>query len=421
MRVTAFRPLRHRSFRLLWMAQTTSAIGDWLDALAILSLVAFRWGEGAPALAAVSVAMVVPRAALSPLAGVWVDRWSRKATMVLSDLSRAAVVLGMVWAPNLVTLLALIALKAAFSAFFSPAQLATLRATVPDEELLGATSLSQLSAQLAKVVGPALGGVLVAAVGPRPAFALDALTFVASAFFIARLELPRGLPIAGAASPPSGRRFWEELRAGLAHVVGRPTLRRAVACMSAALFIVFLVDSLGVLVFEELGLGEDVFGFAVASIGLGAAAGSVAIGEWGRRIAPLRLLGLGLSATGALVATMGLAVAAGVNSAGVAWVVVYLAIGVAVSAVLVPYSYLLQVETAPELMGRVFATTDSVQTALQLLAPAAGAFLVSALGLGPVFAGAGAALALLGIGVAAVNVGRDRPVGSESSVDVVAS
>ena len=108
-RLTFLAPLRHRAFRLLFFGQVISNLGDWLNLLALSSLLLYRWNLGAGAWGAVLIALTLPSAVLGPAAGVWVDRWPRKMVMMVSDLARAVVVLGLVFAPNLPIVLALVA------------------------------------------------------------------------------------------------------------------------------------------------------------------------------------------------------------------------------------------------------------------------------------------------------------------------
>jgi len=385
--------LRHREFRLLWSGQVISDLGDWLDFLALIALIVYRWELGAGALAALSVTVAVPRVIIGPLAGVWVDRWPRRTVMVVSDFARAAIVLGLVFAPDLITVLALVFAKGVFSTAFGPARQASIRSTVPDDDLLAASSLSSLSVQVGKVLGPVLGGVLVAVAGPRAAFAVDAATFLVSAVFL--IQLP---PIAARARPrEAGKGFWSELSEGLAYIVRRPTLTIAIGSMSAALFMIFIIDSIGVLALKELGVSEALFGVAVGSIGLGTALGALLISQWGRRLPPFRLMGVGQLVTGSSVAVLGAAVVLSVRGTGLEWVLVYFVTGLSAAAIMVTYSFILQIETPRELMGRVFATADGVQTVFQLLAPPLGAALAGLYGVGIVFGTAGAALALVGL------------------------
>jgi len=375
-----------------------SDLGDWLDFLALIALIVYRWDLGAPALAALSVTVALPRIAIGPFAGVWVDRWPRRTVMVVADLARAVIVLGLVLAPDLPTVLALVFAKGVFSTFFSPARQATIRQTVPQEDLLAASSLAQLSVQVGKVMGPVLGGILVAIAGPRAAFAVDSGTFLVSALFLIQLpsySRPAGDEGEGEEEEPSAG-VWNEFRAGLRYISHRASLGIAIGSMSAALFMIFIIDSIGVLALKELGATEALFGVAVGSIGLGTALGAVAIGQWGQRFAPVGLMGGGQIVSGAAVAVLGAAVILSLRGTGLEWVGIYFLVGLSAAAVMVSYGYILQVETPPEMMGRVFASADGVQTVFQLAAPPLGAALAQAFGIGPVLAAAGIGLALIG-------------------------
>lgn len=389
-------PLRHRSFRLLFGGQLVSDLGDWLDFLALIALIVYRWNLGPSALAALSAAIALPFAVIAPLSGVWADRLPRKTLMIVADLGRALVVFGLVFAPNLSTILALVFIRGIFSTLFGPARQATIAALVPQGDLLAANSLSQLSFQLTKILGPMLGGLLVAAVGPRSAFMINAVTFLISAALIVQLPKLAPAPRTNEETKAQTPSFWRELREGLAYLIRRRSLFLAVASNSVTLFIIFAFDSLGVLALRELGIGEAFFGITIGSIGLGTAAGAMVIGQWGKRINPFVPMGVGQIGGGLIVALLGVAVTlqARGTSAGV---IVYMLIGLAAAAVFVPYGYVIQVETPPELLGRVFATAGGIQNAFLLLAPPLGAVLAEVWGVGFFFTAAGIALALLGL------------------------
>ena len=206
MKAALLAPLRHRAFRLLFGGQVVSDLGDWLDFLALIALIVYRWDLGPSALAALSVAVALPFAVIAPLSGVWADRLPRKTLMVAADLGRALVVFGLVFAPNLATILVLVVVRGVFSTFFGPARQATIAAVVPHDDLLAANSLSQLSFQLSKILGPVLGGLLLAAVGPRTAFMVDAVTFLVSAALIVQLPNFGTVPTAPVESD------WADLR-----------------------------------------------------------------------------------------------------------------------------------------------------------------------------------------------------------------
>jgi MFS family permease len=379
---------------LLWSGQVISDLGDWLDFLALIALIVYRWDLGASALAALSVTVAVPRIIVGPIAGVWVDRWPRRTVMVVADIARAVIVAGLVFAPDLIAVLVLVFFKGVFSAAFGPARQASVRSTVPDDDLLAASSLGSLSVQVGKVFGPVLGGILVATAGPRAAFVVDSATFLVSALLLA--QLPRLQAAPRTQTDESEPSFWTELREGIGYIVHRAALTIAIGSMSAALFMIFIIDSIGVLALRQLGVTEALFGVAVASIGLGTALGALAVSQWGRRYSPFRIMGIGQLVSGLAVAALGGAVVLSVRGTGLEWVLIYMITGLSAAAVMVSYSYIIQIATPRELMGRVASSAEGVQTTFQLMAPPLGAALTQIYGVGVVFAAAGLALAIVG-------------------------
>ena len=352
------------------------------------------------------MAAALPGVIVAPWAGVWVDRLPRKQLMIAADLARALVVFGMVFAPDLPTLLVLVFLKFSFSAVFGPARQATIRQTVPDEDLLPANGLSQLSIQGTKIIGPLIGAAIVSLWGPRAAFAIDSVTFLISAAFLSQLVLPSVVVAEdeeeGEDEAETAPGFWSEFRAGIAYIAGSRTLAVAVLGMSAALFMIFTFDGLGPLALRELGVGEALLGLAMGSVGLGTAVGAIVVSQWGNRFQPFIVIGGGMLVAGLAVAVVGLAAMSHANATGLAWIPLWLLIGLAGAAIFVPYGFVLQSETPPALMGRVFASATGLQTACQLAAPVVGAAIAEVTGIGFVLAAFGVGLSVVGLAVVIV-------------------
>ncbi|GHO78500.1 MFS transporter [Ktedonobacter sp. SOSP1-85] len=397
-RVALLQALSHRSFRLLFLGQAISNLGDWLNYLAIISIIVYRWHLGANALAAFSIVMFLPMVLLGPVAGVWVDRWPRKATMIVCDLVRAGLVLCLVWASNIYIMLVLVVLASAVSTFFDPAKQALIRGAVPEEDLLSANSLSQTMFQVAKILGPALGGIIVLLGGAYAAFVCDSVSFLASALFLSflpRLVLPAATNAEEKEAPARGK-FWLEFRAGFAFILQRRLLLAAVLSTSVALFIIGTFDSMSALALQALGFDSSLFGFAVGSIGLGTVLGGLIVGQWGKRFSPLRLMASGDIGVGVMIGLIGLGIIIQLHIWPPFWTILWLLGGLAVAAMIVPYGYLLQKETPPEMMGRVSGMANGIQTAFQFLAPLLGAIIADLFGVGNVFTVAGVALLLVG-------------------------
>jgi MFS family permease len=200
--------LREPQFRLLWFGQTASALGDSLVFVA-LPFAVIQTGGGAAELGLVLAAFTLARAGFILVGGVWADRLPRRAVMLACDAVRGTV--------NGLVAIALLtgsieiwmfvvssALFGAASAFFGPASTALVPATISSGRLQQANALLQLSTNATNIFGPALSGVLVAATEPGWVFAADALSFVVSAAFLARLRVEPH-------EPPPRQRFLADL------------------------------------------------------------------------------------------------------------------------------------------------------------------------------------------------------------------
>ena len=185
----ALAPLSERDFRLLWLGQSVSAIGDSLMPVA-LAFATLSITRSASALGAVLAVSTLARAFALPAAGVWADRLPRQLVMLTSDGVRAAVhaVIGVLLITGHAQLWHLIlnALVFGFAGgFFLPASTALVPQTVSAERLQQANALMGLSRSLTSVGGPAISGILVAVIGPGWVFVVDAATFVVSAVSLA--------------------------------------------------------------------------------------------------------------------------------------------------------------------------------------------------------------------------------------------
>ncbi|MFQ5450999.1 MAG: MFS transporter [Nitrospinaceae bacterium] len=183
----------HRPFRSLWYGQVVSELGDWLNSIAIYALILQLSGTGM-AMAGAMMAKLLPIFLVSPVAGVVVDRMSRKKVMIITDILRCFIVLGLLWvedAGDLWLLYSLVVLEIAMAGFFEPARSAIIPSLIPRKNLVTANALSGSTWSVMLAFGAALGGAVVSLLGIRAAFILDAMTFLVSAAFI--LRIPSGM------------------------------------------------------------------------------------------------------------------------------------------------------------------------------------------------------------------------------------
>ena len=189
--------LQEARFRSLWTALSLSAIGDAMIPVAI-AFAALEIGGSATSVGLVIAANLVARTALMLVGGVWADRLPRQHVMVASDLVRglsqaAGAFLLLSGVAELWHLAVIAAVHGAGAAFFVPAASGIVPETVTEPRLQQANALMGLSRHVLGVAGPVLAGLLVAAFGPGWVYAIDAVTFGLSAWFLVQL-------------PPSGSR-----------------------------------------------------------------------------------------------------------------------------------------------------------------------------------------------------------------------
>ena len=179
----------HRPFRNLWYGQVVSELGDWLNSIAIYSLILQLSGSGM-AVATAMMAKLLPIFFVSPIAGVVIDRTSRKGVMILSDVLRFFIVLGFLFVDDkgdLWLVYTLVVLEISMAGFFEPARSAIIPSLIPRQHLVSANALSGSTWSVMLAFGAALGGLVVAFFGIQTAFVLDAFTFLISAWFISRI------------------------------------------------------------------------------------------------------------------------------------------------------------------------------------------------------------------------------------------
>lgn len=194
-----FRVVRENpQFARLWTAQVVSQAGDWLNRVAVLTLIGTLGGRthhiGIGVLFGAELALrLLPSAILGPIAGPIADRISRRKLMIAADLARAAVVCGLFFVrepEELPWVYALVSAQMGVGIFFDAARTAALPSTVKRESLHDAYALSSATWSMMLSVGALMGGVLVDAIGVHEVFLLDAATYVASALCLVGLRLP---------------------------------------------------------------------------------------------------------------------------------------------------------------------------------------------------------------------------------------
>ena len=208
--------LRHPAFRLLFLGQAVSSLGDRLVPVALAFAVLDLTGSVTD-LGIVLAAQTVPLVVFVLLGGVWADRLPRQRVMLGSDAVRAlaqgaSALLLLDGRAHVWQLAVLQAVYGAAEAFFGPASTAVVPQTVEGSDLQQANALMSLSGNVAAVLGPAFAGVIVATIGAGWGLAIDGATFVASAVFLAMMRVEPVLLAARASTLAELRAGWHAFR-----------------------------------------------------------------------------------------------------------------------------------------------------------------------------------------------------------------
>ncbi|GAA4933783.1 MFS transporter [Streptomyces coeruleoprunus] len=235
-------PARQRSFRLLWTGQSLSLLGDGF------SYIAFSWitlglTGSALSLGYVLAFQAVPRAVLTLVGGSLSDKWSSRRLMAFSSWARAALMvsvgfLGLAGALTVWMLCVAAALFGAVDAFFQPARASILPTVVGKEELAPANALLGVGAKVSAVLGPAVGGLVVAVTDAPVAFLVDGVCFALCGLCVASI---RPLPTAPedavvAPAPAAGDSLVARIREGLRYAWEDPRIRTVLVVDTAVTF-----------------------------------------------------------------------------------------------------------------------------------------------------------------------------------------
>lgn len=380
----------HQFFRL-WLAQVVSATGDWLGFLAIAVLATRVSDNPEAAVGLVLSARIIPGFFFASVAGVLVDRWNRKKVMVVCDLGRAAVLATLPFVNSVFTLVVASLVLELFTLMWSPAKEASVPNLVPPENLTTANSLSLVAAYgtfpLASLLFALLASISVwlADVSFLTAFNLDnqeslafyvdVVTFMVSALMISTLVLPgrpkRELEAAKKRHLDFGSTF-QELKEGWRYIFFNHTVRGVNLGLAVALIGGGMLVPLGPLFsIEVLGAGEAGFGLLITALGLGVAAGVVAVSVLQRRLPKSQAF------VGAVyVAGASLMAGASMSSFWPSAFFVFI-MGACAGAVYVLGFTLLHENCEDELRGRIFSALYTLVRLCILLSFALGPFLAA--------------------------------------------
>jgi MFS family permease len=365
--------LRQRNFAIVWTAGLISITGDWLLVVA-LPVVIYQMTGSTAATAAAVVSRILPRLFFGSVAGVFVDRWDRRRVMLVTNVLQGLSLLPLVLVRSadwlwLIYLSSFV--RSSLVPFFNAAENALLPRLVGEKDLVPANALNGLNDNLARLAGPPLGGLAVAAWGLGGVALLDAASFFIAAALVAVVAVDGRAVRAGAADEverPAAEAgvgawvaMWREWVAGLALVREVRTLTVLFTCVAiigigegvmGALFAPFVTTVLG-------GGGVD-YGWVVGAQAVGGLIGSAVIGRVGRSVPTGLLYGLGVLVGGSIdLMTFN---AHRIYPGVLPPIILMMIVGLPFAAIGVGQVTLVQTAAPDEYRGRVFASLGAVMS-----------------------------------------------------------
>jgi Na+/melibiose symporter-like transporter len=357
----------------VWTASLISATGDWVLLIG-LPIYVYQLTGSTLATSAMFVAELVPQIALASVAGVFVDRWDRKRTMIIANLLLAAAIfpLAFVRSAELVWIVYVVAFaESLLGRFVRPAEAAMLPRLVEKRDLVAANSLGAFAANTTRLVGPTIGGIVAGLYGLGAVAACDSATFLIAAGFVT-LVRASGAPERTSLADPSGaaagrmRVFLREWLDRLALVTRSRTIRVlfALAALSSlgegsfgVLFVVWVNRVIG-------GTALELGWFMTAQAG-GGLAGGLVIARITRGVSPRQVLGIASVAFGLLDGL--LFVSPLIRPEIVVSLVIIGVVGIAGVAFMAGFNAILQTSVEDAYRGRLFGAIFATMAVLRLV------------------------------------------------------
>ncbi len=385
----------------LWIGQIISQIADKVFFVLLISLVVRYklplllqappfFGENI-ARASVMIANTLPAVFFGVAAGIFVDRWSKKQIMWLTNLGRGLLILLIPLLPKLLGFLLLIAfLESILTQFFAPAEQASIPVLVERPCLMSANALFTTTMMGSMVVGFAIGEPLISWASSWGGLHGGEM-MVGGLYILAAIVLSTVKMHEKPNAQAKGLNPWHELVQGLNYLRNDRLLNSALVQLTLlySVFAALMVLAIGLA--AEIGLKETQFGFLLAAAGIGLILGAALLGQWGERFRhrPLPLFGF---------MSMGfvLIVFSYVHSL---WLGLLLSVllGLGAAFVGVPMQTLIQVRTPPEMRGKVFGVQNNIVNIALSLPLAIAGLLADAIGLRGVLIAMGIVVAVIGI------------------------
>jgi len=397
--------LCNKNFSFLWFSQIISNFGDRLNQMALIGLIYARTPGSTFELAKLLSFTIIPVFLVGPVAGIYVDRWNRKYTMIFCDVLRGLLVLliplAIIYSGSMVPVYIVVFIVFSATRFFLPSKLAIIPDIVHKDKLLLANSLTSTTMMIATVIGFGFGGIIVGMVGARSGFYIDSLTYFISAVMVSFVVLGFKQAVKAKASKEKLRSLIRktvlgDIKEGLLYLKDHKDIRMVANTM----FILMAgVGSIYVLIIvfvqEVLGSSTAHLGLLAMFLGAGLFLGSMVYGRFGSKLCKRKVINFGLFITGLIVVMFSL---------GLQWwpyfsvaALVSMILGVFASPIAVSSNTLLHEAMKDEMRGRIFSLLDVIMHVAFLIFMVLTSVIAEWIGKGAILVVVGLILSAIGL------------------------
>ncbi|MDP2981522.1 MAG: MFS transporter [Candidatus Omnitrophota bacterium] len=363
--------LKDKNFFLLWFAQIVSNFGDRLNQMALIGLIYIRTPGSTIELAKLLSFTIIPVFIIGPIAGIYVDRWNRRATMITCDLIRGGLVLLLPliikYSTSMVPIYIVVFMIFSVTRFFLPSKLSIIPDVVHKDKLLLANSLSSTTMMIATIVSFGFSGIIVAVFGPQAGFYIDSVSYFISAalvfFVVVKLKENMESAKTGVKLAVIARRtVIGDIKEGLAYLRGHEDVRMVANTMFLLMAGVGSI-SIVIIVFiqEALRSSTEHLGFLVMFLGIGLFLGAVIYGKFGSKFSKRKVINFGLLTAGLTIVIFAVCLKfipsfliAGILS---------IALGIFSAPIIVSSNTLLHEVMPNEMRGRIFSSLEIIMHA----------------------------------------------------------
>lgn len=375
-------------------SMTISNLGDWFDIFALQIIFVHELNASPITMGILAFSYFIPAIVLSPIAGAFADRHSKRNIMIIADIVSAILTIGLILSHSTLIAILLVIVRSSIASLNSPTQQAYIKEVVPNKQLLPASSYTTISFQFAKVLGPMLGAVILLVASPRFCLGINAVSFVLS--FLILLTLPSDKLILESSIQEKITYWLHDVRDG-AIFAWQHALLRALLFLVAVWFFCSMVRNAQIAIFLKhlLPTEPHALGYILGLEGLGSVVAGIILSRRKKItsyaayfFSAFLLIGLGVL---------------GIACYQSSWPQVFLytapfVLGIGSGLGAVTYGYLIRTETPEKRMGCVWGINSAVQNLAMVVGTLLSGVLVIQFGVREVFIGLALLLFVLALG-----------------------